>query len=99
MTTSVPHYYFCTLPAGESDEEDGDQNSGDLPSLESGTQFGELATPEETWAKIWEDVKAALLRRGYTSATVIRKIGRVRSFDIKLMKYRHMIKLSSFRWC
>lgn len=48
--------------------------------MKTGTQFGKLASPEETWAKIWGDVKAVLVRRGYTSATTIRQIGRVHIF-------------------
>lgn len=67
-----------------ADEGDND-DTADLPDLERETKpdvnppvFKVLERVDETWLRVWDSVRAALVRRGYRCQTNVRVVERVR---------------------
>lgn len=67
------------------DEESEDNGMGEVDAsmiiYRSGVFSPVLETPEETWDKLWETVKAALVHSGYKGKAMVKRVHRVRKMN------------------
>lgn len=79
--------FIVRTTANEGDNDD----TTDLPDLDHETKpgveppvFKVLEGPDATWLAVWDNVRAALVRRGYKCQTNVRIIERVRPNNVDI---------------